>query len=127
MCVNVSTSCEGSLLLSNLLEIHFQKGSVLCMSLRASFLSSVRGRGTFAVSLVDEVVGSAGVVLAVLCIFLWVWVAGASGVDVTNILIKAVGIDGVSLTSTNCKRQSAALVWAPDIHSKSIINNKNNK
>ena len=48
-------------------------------------------------------------------------VAGQSGVDVTNILIKAVGIAGVSLTSTNCERQSAALLWAPDIHSKLIL------
>ena len=123
ICVNVPTSCEGALPLSNLLEIHLQKGSVLCMSLRVSFLSSVRGGGTcaFTMSLVDTVVGCAGMVLAVLCILMWVWVAGPSGVDVTNILIKAVGIAGVSLTSTNHERQSAALLWAPAIHSKLIL------
>ena len=44
MCVNVSTSCESALPLNNLLEIHLQKGSILCMNLRVSFQSSVRGR-----------------------------------------------------------------------------------
>ena len=121
MCVNVSTLCEGTLPLSNLLEIHLQKESVLCMSLGVSFLFSVRGGSAFIMSLIDPVVGSVGVVLAVLCVLLWVWVAGPSGVDVTNILIKAVGLAGVSLTSTNHERQSAALLWASDIHSKLIL------
>ena len=40
-------------------------------------------------------------VLAMLLVLLWVQVAGPPVVDVTNILIKAVGIAGVSLTSTN--------------------------
>ena len=43
--------------------------------------------------------------------------AGPSGVDVTNMSIKAVGIAGVSLTSTKHERQSAALLQAPDMHS----------
>ena len=72
----------------------------------------------FTMSLVDAVVGSAGVVLAVLCILLWVWVVGPSKLDVTNILVNAVGITGVSLTSTNYERQLASLLQAPDIHSK---------
>ena len=75
----------------------------------------------FTMSLVDAVVGSPGVELAVLCILLWVQVAGRSWVDVTTILIKVVGIAGVSLTSTNHDRQSAALLQAPDIHSKLIL------
>ena len=62
MYVNVSTSCEGALPLSNLLEICLEKGSVLCMSLIVSFLSSVRDGGIFTMSLVDTFVGSAGVV-----------------------------------------------------------------
>ena len=86
MRVNVFTSCEGTLPLSNLLEICLLKGSILCMSLGLSCQSSVRVGGVFTLSLVDVVIASAGVVLAVLCVLLlvWVWVAGPSGVDVTN-------------------------------------------
>ena len=51
------------------------------------------------------------------CVLLWVWLAGPSGVDVSNMLVEAAEITGVSLTSTNCKRQSAALLQAPDIYS----------
>ena len=72
-------------------------------------------------SLVDAVVGSAGLVLAVLHILLWVQVAGPSGVDGTSILIKAVGMAGVSLTPTNHERWSAAWLQVPDIHSKLIL------
>ena len=50
--------------------------------------------GAFTLALVDIFIGSAGVVSAVLCLLLWVWVAGPSGVDVTNILIDAVGVLG---------------------------------
>ena len=42
---------------------------------------------------------------------------GPSGVDVTNMLIKGVGVAGVSLTCTNHESQSAALLQAPNIHS----------
>ena len=56
---------------------------------------------------------SVEVVLAVLCVLLWV--------NVTNILIKAVGLTGVCLTSTYCERQSTAFLWAPDIHSNWIL------
>ena len=121
MCMNVSTSCKGALPLSNFLEICLQKGSVLCMCLRVYILSSVKDGGVFTMSLVDAVVGSASSVLAVLYILLWVQVAGPSEIDVTNILIEAVGIAGVSLTSTNLERQPTALVEAPDIHSKLIL------
>ena len=111
------TSCEGAVPLNNSLEIHLQKGSIHCMSLRVSFLSSVRGRGAFTLSLVDvAVVSVGGVVLAVLCILLQLQSPGPSQVDVTNI-IEAVGVAGVSLISTNHERQSAALMQAPDIHS----------
>ena len=121
MCMNVFTSCEGTLQLSNLLEIQLQKGSVLCMSLRVSFQSAVRVGGMFTLSLVDVGVISAGVVSAVLHALLQVQVAGPSGVDVTNILIKAVGVAWVSLTSTICERQSADLLQASDIHSNLIL------
>ena len=49
------------------------------------------------------------------------WVAGLPVVDVTNILIEAVEVTGVSLTPTNHDRQSAALLWAPDIHSNMML------
>ena len=119
MCVNVPISCKGPLPLSNLLEISLQKGFLLCMSLRASFSSSVMDGGAFTLSVVDAVVGSAGgVVLGVLCVLLCVQVAGPSEVDVTNMLIEAVWVAGVFLTSTNHERQSAALLGAPVIHLK---------
>ena len=77
--------------------------------------------GAFTLSLVDVAVVSAGVVLAVLYVLLWVQVGGPCGVVVTNMLIKAVGVAGVSLTFTNHERQSAALLQAPDIHSNLIL------
>ena len=72
-------------------------------------------------SLIDAVVVSAGLVLAVLLVLLWMWVAGPSRVDVSNMLIKAVGNNGESLIFTNLERQSSALLQAPDIHSKLIL------
>ena len=88
MCVNVSILCEGPLPLSNLLEIHLQKASVLCMSVTVSFLSSVKDGGAFTLSLVDVVVGSkSSVVLAILIGLLWVQIARPSGVGVTKMLI----------------------------------------
>ena len=47
--------------------------------------------------------------------------AGPSEVDVTNMLIEAMEIVGVSLISTNHDRQSAALWWVPDIHSNVML------
>ena len=82
MFLNVGISCEGALPVSSLLEIHLQKGSILCMSLIVSFLSSVRDGDAFTVSLVDVVVVAVGfLVLAMLPVLLWVQVAGPSGVD----------------------------------------------
>ena len=68
ICVNVFTSCEGALPLSNLLEMH-----LLCISLRVSFQSAVRVGGAYTLSLVDVGIVSAGVVLAALHVLLWVW------------------------------------------------------
>ena len=110
--VNVFTSCKGALPLSNILEIHLQKGSILCMSLRVSYWSAMRLGDVFTLSLVNVGVVYVDVVSAVLHVLLWVWVEGPSEVDVTNIKIKAVGVAGVSLTSTNLERQSAALLQA---------------
>ena len=95
MCVNVTTSCEGALPLSRVLEIHLQKGYVLCMSLRVSFQSSLRGGGAFTLSLVDLVVGSvSSLALAMLHVSLWCGWQGPSGVDETNMLIEAVWVGG---------------------------------
>ena len=58
MCMNVSTSCEGALPLKGLLEIHLQKGCVLCISQSVSLLASTKGRGAFTLSVVDASVGS---------------------------------------------------------------------
>ena len=81
----------------------------------------MRVGGAFTLSLANVGMVSAGVILAVLHVLLQVHVAGPSGVDVTNMLFKAVGVAGVSLTMTNCERQSAALLWAPDIHLNVIL------
>ena len=72
----------------------------------------MRGGNTFTLPSVDVVVGSAGVVSAVLHVLLWVLGAGPYGVDVTNILIEPVGVAWGFLTSTNHERQSAALLLA---------------
>ena len=69
----------------------------------------MRGGGVFTLSVVNVSVGH--VVSVRLCVLLWVWMAGPSGVDLTNILIKAAGVVGVFLTCTNHERQSAALLW----------------
>ena len=81
----------------------------------------MRGGGAFTLPLVDVVKGSAVVVSAVLHVLLWVWMAGQSGIGVTNILINAVWVAGVSLTSTNHERKSTAFLQAPDIHSNVIF------
>ena len=47
--------------------------------------------------------------------------AGPSRVHVTTMLMEALEVTGVSLISTNCERHSAALLWAPDIHSKVML------
>ena len=52
-----------------------------------SFQSCVRVGGVFSLSLVDVVIGYAGVVSAVLHVLLLVRVEGPSEVTVTNILI----------------------------------------
>ena len=62
-----------------------------------------------------------GVITVGVCVLLWVWVAGPSEVDVTNMLMETLEVTGVSLTCTNHQRQSAALLQAPDIHTKVML------
>ena len=73
-------------------------------------------------SVFNIVSASVGVVVSVgVCVLLWVWVTGPTRVGVTNMLMEVVEVTGMSLTSTNYKRQSAALLQAPDIHSKVML------
>ena len=62
-----------------------------------------------------------GLVSVGVCVLLQVWVAGPSGVDVTNILMEAVEVTGVSLKSISGERQSAALLMAPDNNSEVML------
>ena len=95
---------------------------VLCISQRVYSQSSVRGRGAFTVSVVGVVVTSVGFVVSVgWHVSLWVWVTGLSRVDVTSIIMEAVEVTGVTMTSTSHERQSAALLQTPDIHSNVMI------
>ena len=47
--------------------------------------------------------------------------AGPSRVNVTTMLMEVLEVNVVSLTSTNHERQSSALLWVPDIHSKVML------
>ena len=118
----MSTSWEGALPLSSCFEMLLQKGSVSCISQRVSLQSSMGDGDAFTLSVFDMVLTSVGGVVCVwVHVLLWVWVAGPSRVDVTNMLMEAMDVTGVSLTSTNHERQSVALLWAPDIHSKVML------
>ena len=46
-----------------------------------------------------------GVVSVGVSVLLWVQVAGPFGVDVTNLLLEALEVTRMSLTSTNCESQ----------------------
>ena len=54
-------------------------------------------------------------------VLLQVWVSGPSKMNVTTMLMEALEVTGVSLTSTNHERQSAALLQALDIYSKVML------
>ena len=54
-------------------------------------------------------------------VLLHVQVEESSRVDITAMLMKALKVIGMSLTPTNNERQSAALLQAPDIHSKVML------
>ena len=117
MCVNVSTSCKGALPLSNLLKNRFAEG--ICPLHEPKSVLLIFCQQWTCIYLVIRI--CKGVVLAVLHVLLWVWVAGPSGVDVSNMLIKAVVAVGVSFTYTSHEGQSAALWQAPDIHSNVML------
>ena len=97
--MKVSASWEGAMPLSSHFEMHLQNRSVLCISQRVSLQSSIRGRGAFTLSVFHMVLTSVGGMISVgVSVLLWVWVAGPSGVDITNILMESVEATGVSLT-----------------------------
>ena len=80
------------------------------------------GIGALILSVFDvDLTPVGGVISLGVHVLLWVWVAGPSRVDVTNMLIEAEGFTGVSMMSTNHERQSAGLLWAPYIHSKVML------
>ena len=82
----------------------------------------MRGGDVLTLSVFTMVLASVGgVVLVGVHVFLWVGVPGQYGVDVSSMLMETVKATGVSLTSTNHRRQSDALLWVPDIHSKVML------
>ena len=71
----------------------------------------MRGGGALTLSVFDVDLTSVGGVVSVgVHILLWVQVAGPSSMDVTTMLMEALEVTGVSLTSTNHDRQSASLL-----------------
>ena len=88
------------LALSSHFEMHLQKGPVLCISQRVSLQSSMRGGGALTLSVFDVDLTSVGGMLSVgVCVLLQVWVAGPSRVDATTMLMEAVEVTRVFLTS----------------------------
>ena len=82
----------------------------------------MRDGGALTLSVFDvDLTFVAGVVSVGVSVLQQVWVAGPSRVDVTTMLVEALQVVTVSLTSTNCERHSAALLQAPDIHSKLML------
>ena len=82
----------------------------------------MRGGGALTLSVFHvDITSVGGVVSLGVSVLLWMLVAGPSRVNVTTMLMEALEVTGVSLTSTNYERQSAALLWAPDIHSKVML------
>ena len=118
----MSISWKGALPLSSHFEMHFLKGSAFCISQRVSLQSSMRDEGAFTLSVFDVDLTYVGGVISVdVSVLLQVQVVGPSRVDVSTMLLEAFEVTGVSLTSTNHERQSAALLWAPDIYSKVML------
>ena len=62
-----------------------------------------------------------GMVSVGISVLLWVQVAGSSREDVTTMFMEVLQFTGMSLTFTNCKKQSAALLLALDIHSNVML------
>ena len=128
----VSSSCLGAVLLSNLFMIPLQKGSIDCISftevsLELSLLL------LFVVSLLTSVLG-------VLSVFMSIFDGGCSSVPLTRVVLPVpllvvtaftifISVGFVPLgffwcfsgSSTSHDRQSAALFFAPEIHSNFML------
>ena len=116
------TSWEGALPLSSHFEMHLQKGSVYCICCRVSLQSSMSGGGSLTLSVFDvDGTSAGGAVFVGVSVLLWVWKVGQFRGDVTTMLMEALEVSGVSLSSTICERQSAVLLWAINIHSKVML------
>ena len=117
--VKVSHSWWGALPFSNLLEMHLQNGSVFCICSTASTWSTVSGFGAVVGSWeIWGVVSGCGVEVVlegVFCVQLLVWKAGPSVEEAVSMLTD------VALGLTNLERWSAALLLAPEIHSKEML------
>ena len=105
------------------LEMHLQNGSVFCICSKACSLSLLRGFGmasgvSVMLVLSDVTVSALGVRSSVILhceVLFLVWNVGPSWLVAVSIWTVAC----LSYrSSTSLKRQPAALVWAPDIHSK---------
>ena len=128
----VSNSCLGAVLLSNLFMMHLQKGSVDCISfteVSLEFFSQL----LLVVSLLTSVLG-------VLSVFMSVLSGGCFLVPSTRVVFLILLLVVTALTifinmgfvpfgffwcfsgsSTSCDRQSAALFFAPEIHSNAML------
>ena len=104
------------------MEILLQKGSVFCTCSRASNLSAVRDFGVG--SDVFEIYGITSVCEVELFPerHWWVWfLVLNTGPSVLETDIMLIGICVPWCNSTNCERQSAALLHAHEIHSNVIL------
>ena len=116
--VKVSNWWCGALPFNSLLEMHLQKGSVLCICSNASRWSAVNDFGVGVDSWDMRGVGSIGraeVESEVLWVWLLVWKAGPSFREAVSMLID------IPIGKTSLERQSAALFLAPEIHSNVIL------
>ena len=121
-CVKRSVSCCGAFPFDNLLDILLQKVSVFCICRRACNLSAVRdfGVGSFA-SDASGITSGCKVEVSV-DRRSWVWLlvlnAGLSVFVTDDMLIDTGSSWG---NSTRHERQSAVLLYAPEIHSKVML------
>ena len=128
----VSNSCLGAVLLSNLFMMCLQKGSVDCISFtEVSFGFS--SQLLLAVSLLTPVLGVSSVFMSILS-------GGCFSAPSTRVMFLVLLLVVMALTtfismgfvpfgffwcfsgsSTSCDRQSAALFFAPEIHSNFML------
>ena len=128
----VSNSCLGAVLLSNLFMIHLQKGSVDCI-----FFTKVSLELPSLLLLVISLLTS---VLGVLSVFMPILNGGCSSVPLTRVvfLVQLLVVTALTIfismgfvpfgffwcfsgSSTSHDRQSAALFFAPEIHSNFML------